>query len=1553
MIASKPKYPGIRITTNGNQLVALYTEARITEAGVYYPITPSTEMGEMYEFARAKGQLNVFGRSTTAIECEGEHAAQGGAIAQSVTGKRTVNFTSGQGIVYGVEQYYHAPGKLSTMVLEVAARALTKHALNVHCGHDDIYAALDVGWIMLFAKDAQQAADQAVILRKVTEKSLTPGMNIQDGFLTSHLERTFLKHESPLLREFLGAPEDIVECPTESQRELFGPTRRRIPKTIDLTNPALIGPVQNQEHYMNGVAARRDNFVEPILDFLAEAYSEWGQLTGRHYSFVSEYNTDDADTVFVSLGSAAENIEAAIDHIKETRGEDIGSVHINVIRPFPEAAVVEALAGKKNIIIIERTDEPMAGDNPLARDVRTALTKALANHAENAYAHIKSISPDEMPRIYSGIYGLGSRDFRPEDILGAYEYTQGKIKRQDGKHKSDGESYFTLGINHPYNVRSEDTPSLLPKDAIAVRLHSIGGWGMITTGKNLAEIIGELGTFVAERDNVVDDQGNPKEVVHVSANPKYGSEKKGSPTEYFMTAAPQRVRVNCDLRHVNVVLCCDPKAFTHINPIDGLVEGGAFVWESAESPEKAWQRIPKRYRQELIDKKIRIFILPGFNIAKEATNRPDLQLRMQGNSFLGAFFKVSPFLDTFKIDEDHFKNVVHDQYNKKFGKFGEQVVESNMQVMSQGGNLIQEVPYGDIDAPDLSAMRGDMLLPKNTDCGGKCGCDTPEEQEEGLPMYKTETFDKEYRSGLGYNQPASALAAVGVMASATGATASKYGARRETPKYFPENCTQCMECITSCPDTALPNMAHDLQTILQTAVDNYVTDESEREALRNALPDVDAAIRETMATNAKKKEGESLRELVMGIVRQDENVSQESADQLDGILEILPLSYLKVPAIFFSLERKEKGAGGIFSIFVSDLCKGCGLCVEECGDHNALVMVEDTEEYNAEIISATEFMKLLPDTDQRFLGKYNNDTPEDSRPAAWRNHMMVNRNYDALTSGDGACAGCGEKPVLHSIASVTEAYMRPVYHKKADRLTQKLALLKQDGVNLLEKLAEEDPKSYGTWKRIVSHVVMGLGGDSTEDTQIRHDEHGEISDSEAIEAICLVLEREAFNHKNLQSLDGRLANGMSVMAMGAHTGCNTVYGSTPPNNPHPYPWLNSLFQDGATISWMMGESFMADNARRSIVPERVIDHLTNGDVLDEAIYFGYTHFTDALMTDLEIKELPKVWCIGGDGAMGDIGFQNVSKVILQNRPNVKLLMLDTQVYSNTGGQNSDHSPMTGGFDMNQAGAASQGKLCEMKNVAECFLNGHGSPYIAQVSMADSNKLYTSLLEALEYRGTAYFQSYTTCQPEHGVADNMATAQAVRVRESRCLPEFVYNPQLGESYMEALSLKGNKNPNRDWWQAKLSETKEPYQFTIAHWCATEARFRQHIKKATTEEIEHMEPLESVLLRVNQQDVVYRRYVDPNSRAYVPDFGSYIIFDAGNGKHVPMKLSRQMVLFNVERRKAWRMLQSHAGQENTDYQAQKALLAKVDKGEISIPDLKAKGLQLLDEQEPVNA
>src|SRR5713101_6194346 len=759
-----PKYPGIRTTCNGNQLVAEFVEVRITEGGVFYPITPSTEGGEIYQQSYAMGELNVFGQQKIAIECEGEHAAQGGATAFSVAGRRTVNFTSGQGIVYAMEQYYHAPGKFSTMVLEVGARALTKHALNVHCGHDDIYGALDTGWIMIFGKDAQQAADQALILRRVTELSLTPGMNIMDGFLTSHLERTFYKHESELIREYLGAPDDIIDCPTESQRVLFGAKRRRVPKMIDLTNPVLLGPVQNQEHYMQGVVARRNNFVEPILEFFEDAYREFGKLTGRDYGLVSQYKTDDADTVFVSLGSAAENVEAAVDYMREHWGVKVGSIHPNVFRPFPEAAIVKALAGKKNVIILERTDEPLAGDNPMGRDIRTALHKAL-QHEEG----LSRLSADQMPRLFGGVYGLGSRDVRPEHTLGAYEFAIGKRARKDGKRAADGVSFFVLGIDHPYEVRSDETPSLLPEGAIAVRFHSVGGWGAITTGKNLGAIIGDLNDLLYDRDKVVDEFGNPKEIIHVSANPKYGSEKKGAPTSYFMVAAPDRIRVNCDLRHVTVVLCCDPNAFTHTNPLDGMSEGGCLVWESEEEGEQAWERLPMWARKQIIEKKIRVFTLPGFEIARKATDRSDLQLRMQGNAFLGAFFAVSPLLEEFRITQQQFREVVHKQYVKKFGRLGEGVVKSNMEVMTQGFELVGEIRIGAIEAADRSSMRGKALLPvlppENLGDGNGCGCRShpmPEGQHERTPLTQLASFDALFRAGLGYNQPASPLSSLGV-----------------------------------------------------------------------------------------------------------------------------------------------------------------------------------------------------------------------------------------------------------------------------------------------------------------------------------------------------------------------------------------------------------------------------------------------------------------------------------------------------------------------------------------------------------------------------------------------------------------------------------------------------------------------------------------------------------------------------------------------------------------------------------------------------------------------
>jgi len=442
-------------------------------------------------------------------------------------------------------------------------------------------------------------------------------------------------------------------------------------------------------------------------------------------------------------------------------------------------------------------------------------------------------------------------------------------------------------------------------------------------------------------------------------------------------------------------------------------------------------------------------------------------------------------------------------------------------------------------------------------------------------------------------------------------------------------------------------------------------------------------------------------------------------------------------------------------------------------------------------------------------------------------------------------------------------------------------------------------------------------------------------------------EKAVVKKESTASALGRRANGMSVMMMGASTGCNTVYGSTPPSNPHPYPWMNSLFQDGATISWLLSESVVVNHARRSVAPERMADALLDREegVMTDASYFTLTHLDDALMTDQEIRELPKVWVIGGDGALGDIGFQNVSKVILQNRPNVKMLMLDTQVYSNTGGQNSDSSTMLGGYDMNQFGIASQGKLIEKKNVAEAFTSGHGSPFVAQVSMANAAKLYKAMLDGLEYRGTAFFQAYTTCQPEHGVSDNMSADQAKMVRDSRGMPEFVYNPRNGETSQEAFDLKGNPSTNRDWWRTKFKTNGEEYNYTVAHWALTEGRFRKHVKSIKEEEAREMIHFDDMLVFITQDDVVQRRVFNQGHRSCVPNFGVYIKAEI-NGKIKYYAVSRQMVLFAVERRKAWRMLQSKAGVVNKDYLAPTALLKKIDGAQLPLAKAQSKTRQLVD-------
>jgi pyruvate-ferredoxin/flavodoxin oxidoreductase len=183
-------------------------------------------------------------------------------------------------------------------------------------------------------------------------------------------------------------------------------------------------------------------------------------------------------------------------------------------------------------------------------------------------------------------------------------------------------------------------------------------------------------------------------------------------------------------------------------------------------------------------------------------------------------------------------------------------------------------------------------------------------------------------------------------------------------------------------------------------------------------------------------------------------------------------------------------------------------------------MVQETEQVNAEHETGTAFLNLLPDTPQKYLGLYNDTHPDESKTAALRNLLMVRRNYDALVAGDGACAGCGEKSILKAITSVTEAYMRPIYHAKANRMRTKAGDLEKVGVQKLAELKARNPQEYELLRQAIAHLVMGLGGEDEKDTKKRIAAHGEITDGDLVHSIATVMLQEAFNHMNLQAIDG-------------------------------------------------------------------------------------------------------------------------------------------------------------------------------------------------------------------------------------------------------------------------------------------------------------------------------------------------------------------------------------------------------------------------------------------------
>jgi len=626
-------YPGIPTTSDGGGHV-VWVETHITQASCAYPITSSTIMGVGYQAEVAAGKKNLWGETLKFIEPESEHSSASAAEGFAAAGGRVTNFTSGQGLVLMKEVLYTISGKRLPVVFSIGARALTSQALNVHAGHDDVMAVADVGWGMLFAKNAQGAGDLALICRRAAENSETPFLNVQDGFLTTHTVEDVLFNDPAMMKDFVGNPNE------------------RLMNLMDPYHPIMSGIVQNQDSYMKGKIAQRE-FYDKVEASVLEAMDTFYQLTGRRYDLIEGYRLEDADYAVVGMGSMIETAEATVDYLRD-QGFKVGALHVTSFRPFPGDQIVAALSHLKAFAVIERMDNPIAQSNPLTMEIKSAFADALIDGETTS-----------IPKIYSGSAGLGSRDVRPGQIIAAL------------KHMAAGgdRAYFSLGIEHETALPIGDDPDIRPAGAFSMRGHSIGGFGSVTTNKVIADVVGDLFGL------------------NVQAYPKYGAEKKGLPTTYYLTVAKDSIRMHAELNQLEFIPLNDFNAFYTSRPVQGLAPSGTvFINTPYTDPQEIWNRIPPYGKASIQEKEAKVLVLDAAKIAREVASDPSLEVRMQGIVLLGIYLRVAPFVTEAGFSREKLFESAEGALRSKFGKRGEKVVQENLICVKRGYDEVFEIP---------------------------------------------------------------------------------------------------------------------------------------------------------------------------------------------------------------------------------------------------------------------------------------------------------------------------------------------------------------------------------------------------------------------------------------------------------------------------------------------------------------------------------------------------------------------------------------------------------------------------------------------------------------------------------------------------------------------------------------------------------------------------------------------------------------------------------------------------------------------------------------------
>ena len=707
-------------TMDGNHAAA-HASYAFSDVAAIYPITPSSVMAEATDEWATQGRKNIFGQEVQVTEMQSEAGAAGAVHGSLAAGALTTTYTASQGLLLMIPNLYKIAGEQLPGVFNVSARALASHALSIFGDHSDVMACRQTGCAMLCESSVQEVMDLTPVAHLAAIKGKVPFINFFDGFRTSHEIQKIETWDYEDLKEM--ADMDAIDAFRKN--------------ALNPNHPVQRGSAQNPDIFFQAREA-----CNPYYDALPAVVQEYmdkvNAKIGTDYKLFNYYGAADAEHVIVAMGSVNDTIEETIDYLMAA-GRKVGVVKVRLYRPFCAQALIDAIPETvKQITVLDRTKEPGAQGEPLYLDVVAALKN----------------SKFDGVKIFTGRYGLGSKDTTPAQIVAVYDNTE--------KEK------FTLGIVDDVTNLSLETGAPLvttPEGTTNCKFWGLGADGTVGANKNSIKIIGDNTDMYAQ------------------AYFDYDSKKSGGVTMSHLRFGKKPIKSTYLIHKANFVACHNPSYVNKYNMVQELVDGGTFLLNCAWDMEGLEKHLPGQVKAFIANHGIKFYTIDGVKIGIETGMGPT-----RINTILqSAFFKLAKI-----IPEEKAIELMKAAAKATYGRKGDDVVAKNWAAIDEGAKQIKEV-----------------AVPESWKNAEDEGLTTTHAESGRADAVKfVNTIQAKVTSQEGNNLPVSAFADYvdGTTPSGTSAY-EKRGIAVNVPVWNPENCIQCNRCSFVCPHAVIRPVA--------------------------------------------------------------------------------------------------------------------------------------------------------------------------------------------------------------------------------------------------------------------------------------------------------------------------------------------------------------------------------------------------------------------------------------------------------------------------------------------------------------------------------------------------------------------------------------------------------------------------------------------------------------------------------------------------------------------------------------------------------------------------